>query len=67
MDLPFGIEFYFFKKISGNMLVSLVSASVVWFCCLEHKIKHTKKKKRKIRTWKLVFYYGLVLPFGIEI
>ena len=64
----FGIEFYFFKKISGNMLVSFVSASVVWFCFSEYKIKHTKKnkQKKKIRTWKLVFQYGLFLPFGIE-
>ena len=47
LDLPFGIEFYFFKKISGNLLVALVSASVVWFCFSEHKIKHTQKKKKE--------------------
>ena len=29
------------------MLVSLVSASVVWFCFSEYKIKHKKKKKKK--------------------
>ena len=29
------------------MLVSLVSASVVWFCFSEHKIKHTQKKKKE--------------------
>ena len=29
------------------MLVSLVSASVVWFCFSEYKIKHTKKNKQK--------------------
>ena len=32
------------------MLVSLVSASVVWFCFSEHKIKHTPKKKEKKRS-----------------
>ena len=65
-------NFLFKKKKSGKMLVSLVFASVVWFCFSEYKIKHTQKKKKrkrkkKIRTWKLVFQYGLVLPFGIEI
>ena len=28
------------------MLVSLVFASVVWFCFSEYKIKHQKKKKK---------------------
>ena len=51
--IQFGFAFwnriFFFKKIiiSGNMLVSLVSASVVWFCFSEYKIKHKKKMKKK--------------------
>ena len=60
LDLPFGIEFYFFKKISGNMLVAFVSASVVWFCFSEHKIKHTKKKKKKDQNVEI----GLLVWFG---
>ena len=47
LDLPFGIEFSFLKKVSGNMLVSLVFASVGWFCFSEYKIKHTQKKKKR--------------------
>ena len=42
------------------MLVSLVSASVVWFCFSEHKIKHTQKKKKKNQNVEI----GVLVWFG---
>ena len=35
------------KKNCGNMLVSLVSASLVWSCLLEYKINQNKKRSKR--------------------
>ena len=44
------------------MLVSLVSASVVWFCFSERKIKHTHKKKKKKKDQNVEI--GFLVWFG---
>ena len=40
------------------MLVSLVFASVVWFCFSEYKIKHQKKKKDQNVEIGLLVWFG---------